>query len=304
MMGTFFAVAALLSWAPLALVVSGGFDTGIGRFVSIFYSFGPLVAALVVQGPLLRGEVLEPLGIGRDVNRFWLVAWLAPVLVLAIALLATWLIEGVAPTLTVDGVIANKRTMVPLEHMAQFEARLREGRPPHPFFLVLGALPAGLVFNIVPAFAEEVGFRGFLYRELPGGYFARAIRIGLVSFVWSLPALALGIWYRDHIALGLAAGLVFHVAFSLASVYVRVRSGSVIACALMRATIASLVSIAFDASFGASDIVRPMYGISGSVGLLALVGLFLVHDRFFATKKLVFGAALKPGTRSSPPAAA
>ena len=36
MMGTFFAVAALVSWAPLALLGPDGFDSQLGRAVSIF----------------------------------------------------------------------------------------------------------------------------------------------------------------------------------------------------------------------------------------------------------------------------
>ena len=119
MMGTFFAVTALVSWAPLALVARAGFETPIGRAVSIFYSFGPLVAALVVQGPLLKKPVLEPLGINRDLNRFWLVAWLAPLLALAVGVLATAIIDGIAPVLTVDGVIASTRARVPHEHLAE-----------------------------------------------------------------------------------------------------------------------------------------------------------------------------------------
>lgn len=302
MMGTFFAVTALVSWAPLALVARAGFETPIGRAVSIFYSFGPLVAALVVQGPLLKKPVLEPLGINRDINRFWLVAWLAPLLVLAVGVLATAIIDGIAPVLTVDGVIASTRARVPHEHLAEFEAHLREGRPMHPALLALLALPAGLTVNIIPAFAEEVGLRGFLYREVPGGYVARALRIGVLAFVWAAPALALGMWFPEHRALGMLAGLVFHVALSFAAVYVRVRGGSVIACAVLRGTLASLVGVASTMTSGASDVVRPMYGFSGAIGLSVLVALFLVHDRFFAKQKLVFGAT--PGTRSSPPAAA
>jgi hypothetical protein len=304
MMGTFFAVAALVSWAPLALLGPDGFDSQLGRAVSIFYSFGPLLAALIVQGPMLKAPVLEPLGIGRDVNRFWLIAWLAPVLVLAVGLVATWLIDGVTPTLTVDGLIANKRSMVPAEHIAEFEARLREGRPPHPIVLVFIALPAGLTFNMIPAFAEEVGLRGFLFREVPGDYTKRAIGIGFLSYLWALPALALGLWYREHVAVGLVVGLCLHLSLSLATVYIRVRSGSVIACALFRGTVASLVPVALDLSFGARDITRPMYGLAGTIGLLVLVGLFLVHDRFYADKKLVFRSAVTPERRSSPPAGA
>lgn len=302
MMGTFFVVAAIVSWSPLLLVRDAGFDSPLGRAVSIFYAFGPLVAALVVRGPLLKGDVLEPLGIRRDVNRFWLVAWLAPVLVLALGALATWLVAHVPPTLTVAQLVANKRSMVPPEHLAEFEARLREGGPPHPFVLVLYALPAGLLLNALPAFAEEVGLRGFLFREVPGGFFRRALAIGALSFLWAAPALALGLWYgrAQPFALGLATGLAFHLALSLVQVYLRVRAGSVIACALFRGTIASLVPVAVDLTFGAGPLVRPMYGFAGTIGLLGLFAAFLVHDRFFAARRLVFGE-VTPERRSSPP---
>mgnify|MGYP001821795980 CR=1 FL=1 len=105
---------ALGSWAPVVWMWSQGlsWSGAEGRALAVWYAFPALIATLFVQGPVLKQPVLGPLGFRMSVNRWWLVAWLTPVVVLALALLAQWLM-GYEPVLTVEELVRNKRSLVP-----------------------------------------------------------------------------------------------------------------------------------------------------------------------------------------------
>lgn len=162
-----------------------------------------------------------------------------------------------------------------------------------PYVLLTMALLAGLSINIFPAMAEEIGLRGFLFREMPGGFFARSLRIGLFEGVLALPVVLLGWGFPDHPIAGAAITLLRALLFAMAALYLRARCESVLPVAVFHGTFVALLHPAIDLTPGASDIVRPMLGLSGCIGLAALVGAFAVHDRYFARAKLMFPP--KPG---------
>ncbi len=281
--------AYALAWAPAAWMAHEGHSWSgpFGRAVAVLQSFAPLIAALWVQGPVLKQPILEPLGLNLGVNRWWLASWLLGPVVLLVALAIGWALFGVDPVLTAADYVAMKRSLVEPAHAAEFEARLRESPPSSPLGLVLMALPAGLTVNLVPALAEEVAYRGLLFREMPGGYFQRSTLIGLVWAGTLLPSVLGGHLYPDHRALGALVFVAYCLSASLVLVYLRVRSGSTVATALARGTMMALTVVAVDLSFGASDLVRPLYGITGVLAMLVVLCGLYAHDRFFAEQRLM-----------------
>jgi len=271
---------AIGSWAPVVAMWLQGIEwTGaIGRAVAVWYAVPALVAVLFMQGPVLRQPVLAPLGIRFVVNWWWLVAWLLPVAVLAVGVLVTWW-AGYEPVLTVEQLIENKRSMVPPEQMTEFEAYLAENRPPHPLMLIVLGMPAGLTFNLLLAFCDEVAFRGYFFREIPGGFWTRATAIGVLWWLWLAPSVAIGNLYGVPGVTSVALALPWCIVASWVLVYLRVRSESVIATALARGTILALTAAALDLTFGAPSWLGPFYGLSGVVGLLAISIGFWIYDR-------------------------
>ena len=280
LIGIPFALMAVGSWAPVvAMYVQGAEWAGaLGRAVAIWYGFPALIAVLLMQGPVLKQPVLEPLGIRFAINRWWLVAWLLPVVVLGVGILVTCL-AGYEPVLTVEQLIENKRTSVPDAQLSDFEEYLSKNRPPHPLMLIVLGLPAGLTFNLLLAFCDEVAFRGYFFREVPGGFWSRATLIGVLWWIWLAPSVALGNLYGSS-SLG-AVGLAFLwcIIASWVLVYLRLRSGSVVATALARGTFLALTAPALDLTFGAPWWLQPFYGVSGIVGLVAVWIGFWFHDR-------------------------
>jgi hypothetical protein len=150
---------------------------------------------------------------------------------------------------------------------------------------VLG-MPAGLTFNLIPGMCEEVAFRGYYFREVAGGFWARSTKIGLLWWLWLAPSIALGNLYGAPGITGVALALPWCVIASWVLVYVRVRSESVVACAVARGTMIALTAAAHDLTFGTPTWLAPFYGLAG-IGALALVWLaFWMHDRTRAEGRL------------------
>jgi hypothetical protein len=244
-----------------------------------------LLAVLLVQGPWLKQPVLEPLGIRLTVNRWWGIGWLLPVIVLLLGMLFLW-IAGFEPVLTVDQLIDNKRSVVPPEQLGEFDQYLEQNAPPHPLMLIVLGMPAGLTFNLIPGMCEEVAFRGYYFREISGGFFARSTKIGLLWWLWLAPSVALGNLYGEPGLASVALALPWCVIASFVLVYVRVRGNSVIASAIARGTTIALTAAAHDLTFGTPTWLAPFYGIAG-IGALGVVWLaFWWHDRNFAKARL------------------
>ncbi|MEO0323344.1 MAG: CPBP family glutamic-type intramembrane protease [Myxococcota bacterium] len=246
-------------------------------FVYVLHQLPVLLATLFVQGPLLKQPVLGPLGFTGRPNRWWLVAWLAPVAMLAVAL-AVGALLGDAPALTTEDYIAHRRAGLDPALRESFAQALVDSPPSNPLRYVLNALLVGPLFPLLIALFTEVGFRGFLFREVQGGFWRRSALIGLAEAAFLAPLGAFGYQFPGEPLLGAVLLGAWAMLASPALVYLRVRSGSVLAVALFRGTLFALTTVAADLS-GASATLRPFYGVAGFAALAVLLLAFFLHDR-------------------------
>ncbi|MCA9529954.1 MAG: hypothetical protein KC543_07440 [Myxococcales bacterium] len=287
--GLVMVLACAGSWIPIAWLAAAGhpWQSGAGAAVSAWVGFPWLFAVIFVQAGVLRQPLMEPLGITFAVNRWWLLAWLLPALVLLVALLSGWAVFGIEPVHTAAQLIAHKRAAVPPDQMAQFDALVADHPPSNPFMLILYGLPAGLTFNALVCFGEELGLRGFLFREVPGGFWTRSLWIGLLWGVWSVPEVLAGHLFPHHRVEGAALMMAWCVLLSPSMTYLRVRCGSVIPVAIFRGTLLALTRPAFDLMYGAGELVRPFHGATGFAAFALLLAGLWVHDRYFAAQRLM-----------------
>ena len=236
----------------------------------------------------MRKRILKPLGIRFSVNRWWGIAWLLPVAVLFIGMLVTWA-GGFEPVLTVEQLIENKRSAVPPDQIAQFEEYLAQSAPPHPLMLIVMGMPAGLTFNLIPGLCEEIAFRGYYFREISGGFWARSTKIGLLWWLWLAPSVAIGNLYGAPGPKSVLLALPWCIVASWVLVYLRVRSDSVIAVAVARGTMLALTAAAHDLTFGAPTWLAPFYGLGGLVGFSVIWLAFWIDDRSRAKAQLTAG---------------
>jgi hypothetical protein len=207
-------------------------------------------------------------------------------------MLITWA-AGFEPVLTVEQLVENKRLGVPPDQVEQFDQYLVENPAPNPLMLIVMGMPAGLTFNLIPGMCEEIAFRGYYFREMPGGFWSRSTKIGLLWWVWLAPSVAIGNLYGAPGLWGVALALPWCVLASWVLVYIRVRSETVVAAAITRGTLLALTAAAHDLTFGAPTWLAPFYGLTG-IAALALVWLaFWAHDLTLAKPRLT---AIRGGT--------
>jgi len=152
----------------------------------------------------------------------------------------------------------------------------------HPFWIaLLQGLIVGGTLNAIFAFGEEIGWRGFLWNELKElGFFRASFLIGLIWGVWHSPLVVRGYNYPIHPKIGVILMIVFCILYTPLINYIRVKTGSVISCAIMHGTINGTGQLAFFLVKGGGDLT---VGITGLAGLLVLfignVVLFSVVHR-------------------------
>lgn len=258
------------------------------RALGILYMFPPLLAALIVQGPVLKEPVVAPLGLRISMNRWFLVASFAPVAVAWIAIGLTWLTPGLEVAMTTEQYIEMNRHMVEPEQLEEFTRQMRQ-TPIHPALrMTLQAVVAGLTFSLIVSMGEEVGWRGFLYKEVQGGFWYRAWLIGLAWGLFLLPLVAQGHLYPQHPGVGVVMVFLWTLLTTPLIHYVRERTGSCVSAAIFRGTTMSLTHVPGSVTSGGTDLTSGLYGATGlAAAALVLLALWAYDRRLGVARVMV-----------------
>ena len=158
--------------------------------------------------------------------------------------------------------------------------------PVNPIWLVLVlALIAGTTINAIAALGEEVGWRGFLVRELGHlGFWKSSVLIGLTWGVWYAPLVLLVLNYPHNLQLGVLVMIAWTTLLSPIFSYIRLKSRSVIAAAILHGTINAVPGLALLPITGGDEMTVGITGLAGFI-VLAFINLALfIFDRFITTQ--------------------
>jgi membrane protease YdiL (CAAX protease family) len=173
--------------------------------------------------------------------------------------------------------------VLPADRVAELKRQLAV-LPVHPFWLVLaGGTLAGLTINGVAGLGEELGWRGFLQSEWRAlGFWKSSWLIGLIWGVWHTPFILHGYNYPGHPVAGVFMMTLWTILFAPLIGYVRLRSGSVFAAAMMHGAInGTAIAPAIVVRGGDSLTV----GVFGWPGILILVMLNAALRWFMAREE-------------------
>lgn len=237
--------------------------------------FIPLLAVAITRS-IFKEPVFEGLGVSFKWNRWWWIGWLLMPL-LALSILGVSLLMPGAQW-GGDG---------------EFVQTALKQMPAHagPWGLMavtlLSGLVAGATINALFAFGEEIGWRGFLMKELQGRKFlVVALIIGLIWGLWHAPLILNGHNYPQHPVAGVPMMVLMCLALTPMLMYFRIKSGSVIVAAVMHGSINALAGISNLFVTPANDL---LYGAPGLAGLLTMllfdIGLFL-YDRYISKERI------------------
>ncbi len=288
----YFAVAFGFSWSlAVALWVAsrhGPINPLARTLMLTVYMFGPALGAVFAQRA--RGErVLRPLGVRFAPNRWWLVAWLAPLVYAAVAGVVSTLMPGASRAHGLEGLFEKLAPMVPPDQLGAVMDRMNA--IPHGVYillLVLEALVAGVSVNALAAFGEELGWRGFLHKEL-SGFWSRALIVGLVWGVWHAPIILQGQNYPQHPLWGVLMMIAWTVLLAPSFELVRERGRSVWATSILHGSLNASAGFAYLFVSGGTDLT---VGVTGLAGMLVLVAVNLAIWLFRRR------AATKPAARA------
>lgn len=257
-------------------------------FVAPIYMFMPTIAAIVVQKFVYKEPLKEPLGISWRVNRWWLVAWLLPPAAAFAALGISLLLPDVRYSPQMTGLLERFRAVIPAEQLQRAQKQM-DSFPIHPFWmgLFLG-LVAGPTVNAVAGFGEELGWRGFLQRELGFlGFWKSSALIGFIWGLWHAPIILQGHNYPQHRIAGVFMMTVFCVLLAPIFSYVRLKAKSVIAAAITHGSLNATAGVAIAVIEGGSDLTVGLSGLAGFITLAVInLGIF-AYEGFVAGEPLI-----------------
>jgi len=284
--GLTFLLSYLLVFIYLALggkwIITGSL------IVATTYMFIPMVVAIIVQKHILGEPVKGPLGISFKLNRWFLVAWLLPVIIAFATLGVSLLLPGVEYSPEMAGIFEKFESVLTPEQFQQMKAQA-DASPLHPFWIgLLQGLIAGITINAVAGFGEELGWRGFLQKELGYlGFRKSSIIIGLVWGIWHAPIILQGHNYPEHPQAGVFMMIIFTLLLSPIFSYVRLKAKSVIAAAIIHGSLNATIGLPLMVIKGGNDLTVGATGLAGFIALaLANVGIF-IYDRYFAREKIM-----------------
>jgi membrane protease YdiL (CAAX protease family) len=263
-----------ISWAiGIAFPLMGGkWNTASATAVALVYMFIPALVAVVVQREIFKDR-LKPLGISFKWNRWWVVGWLIPPVLAFAALGVALLFPDVSFSAGMEGMYERFSENLTPEQIQQMKEQA-EAFPVHPIWIgLLQALVAGITVNALAGFGEELGWRGLLQKELSNmGFWSSSALIGLIWGVWHAPLILQGHNYPDHPVIGVFMMIAWTILLSPLFSLVRLKSGSVIAAAILHGTLNASYGLAIFVLKGGSDLTVGMTGLAGFI-VLAVVNL-------------------------------
>ena len=265
----------LLSWTAAALfyLLNGDLQTTAGFVFMTGYMFFPLISVVIVQA-IHKEPILKGLGVSFKLNRWFVVAWLLPVVINVVSMFASALVPPMR---------FSTETPILQDALAQMSQSIPDIDAYMLLTLtIISGLSAGITINALFAFGEEIAWRGWLLKQFEGVKFLKtSLIIGAFWGIWHAPLIAMGHNYAQHPFIGLVMMIIWCVLLTPIIQYTRIKSKSVITAAIFHGTL--------NASAGLSLMYLDNFNdlLGGSAGLAGFIILLVINCSLFAIDKWV-----------------
>jgi membrane protease YdiL (CAAX protease family) len=255
----------------------------------VTYMFVPALCAVVVQKLIYQAPLKKPLRINFRPNRWFLVAWLLPIVIAFASFGVALLLPGV--TFAPDNQ-DNFRYLLLQPEQVGFE--IETNRFAWAVFLtLLQGLLTGITVNALAGFGEELGWRGFLQRELGSfGFWKASAIIGVVWGLWHAPLIVQGFNYPEHPWAGVFLMVVESTLLAPLFSYVCLKANSVIAASIFHGAYNGMSVLATMGLEGGNDLLVGVIGLAGFIVLLVANLGMVVFDRCIGGNAITSGFSL------------
>lgn len=274
--GLFLILTFLMSWSygfalpQLAPVLIEKWHLPVS-FLGVIYMLFPMTAAVIVQKYIYKEPVRKSLGISFRFNAWFLAAWLLPPVFVFLTIGVSLLLPGLSFSPDMSGMYERLAEVLTPEQLQQMKASL-EALPFNPIWLsLIQGMLAGCTINALLAFGEELGWRGFLQKELQGlGFWKSSLLIGFIWGVWHTPLILQGHNFPFHPKEGVFMMIIACMLMSPLFSYVTIKAKSVLASALMHGTLNGTYGLSLALIMGGNDLTTGGFGLPGIIALMIM----------------------------------
>lgn len=283
----FLGLTFFFNWlmATLFFAFGGKWGTPASLPIAAGYMFVPMIMAIIVQKVIYKEPVKQPLGISFKLNRWFLVAWLLPPIIVFASVGISLLLPGVEYSPGMEGLLERFESVLTAEQLQQMKNQVF-GLHSIWIGLLLGLI-AGITINAVAGFGEELGWRGFLQREFGYmGFWKSSAVIGVIWGIWHAPVILQGHNYPTHPVIGVIMMTILCVLFAPIFSYVRFKANSVIAAAILHGTFNATAGLSLMVVKGGNDLTVGLTGLAGFIVLaIANLGIF-IYEHYLAKEPI------------------
>jgi uncharacterized protein len=262
-------------YALMCYLLGGRLSGTRGLIIAVIYMFIPAVCSMILQ-ILVYNEPLKELGLSCQIKNFWpwfLLAWILPVVFATMTIFPSLLIPGVRFSPEMRGFFERYECLLTPDQLSQMQDSIRT-QPIHPFFLgIMLAIFAGVTINAIAAFGEELGWRGFLFKQVEKwGFWKASLFTGFAWGLWHAPFVIQGYNYPQHPLAGAFMMTAFTVLLSPVMHLLRLKTKSVFSAAIFHGSINASTGLAIMLIQGGNDLTVGVMGIAGFF-VLALINM-------------------------------
>lgn len=256
-------------------------------YMAIFYMFIPMIMVIILQKFVYK-DSLKVLGLNFKLNRWWLVAWLLPLFLSLLTFEISLIMPSVHFSPGMEGFIARLSGSLTPEQLEMLKIQIESA----PYLIFISAIIQGLIYgptiNAVAAFGEEYGWRGFLQKQYSYlSFWKMSLIIGIIWGLWHAPIIIQGYNYPQNPVLGVFMMIGFTVLLTPLISYIRIRSESVIAAAIMHGCINATAGLSLLFTMGGSDLTIGLMGLAGFIAMAIVNLVLLVYDRKFSNEPVM-----------------
>ncbi len=251
------------------------------------YMFIPMLSTIIIEKGIYKNR-LKDLFISFKINKWFFVAWLLSPVVVFANIGVSLLFPELSFSYEMAGFFERFEAIMSPEEILEVKASMKVAPSALIVITLFQGLIAGISINAVAGFGEELGWRGFLLKELKNSSFIKAsLIIGVVWGIWHFPLILLGHNYPLHPQIGVLMMVVFCVLMTPIFIYVTIKSGSVIAAAIMHGTLNAVAGLSIMFIEGGNDLIVGLPGLTGFITIVIFTLLFFIYD-FYITKEKIF----------------
>lgn len=242
------------------LWLSGGLRVWFATAIMVGVMFIPLLSSALTVKLIERGS-LRSYGIAKGRARYYLYSLAYPLVIIALGLLFVALLG----TASIDFTLARFKEMFP--DLPPFEIPL--------WMIVINLILAPFI-NLIPAFGEEYGWRGFLLTKLIKRFslLPSLLITGIVWGLWHAPVILMGYNYPHHPDLvGVATFTVWCTLAGFFLGWLRLKSGSVFPAALGHGAINAYIEFGLLIAPANDELMTVPLGLPAILSLLVIAAV-------------------------------